>query len=675
MSFRYILRYYIDPGFEVEKRIAELMDLCRKGKIEEVMFFYNPEELFQGYPDDGEVEKWFSLSKKLKKALDYAHILMSINPWTTTVHVSRGRRFTAVQRSFQPMVGENGVVSPITACPFDPHWQEYLCSFFARIAGEICPTAIWIEDDWRLHNHEPSMNYGGCFCPLHLARFEQETGIRTDRERLLENILSPGKTHPWRKAWMKVCRDSLLEPARKLYHAVHEANPSVRLALMSSAPDVHSIEGRDWNLFKETLSPDAPLLIRPHLPPYTEAYALNFSPAVCRQTISEYDDAVEIYPELENSPRCGKYSKSGTFNVFECIHSALCGSSGITINHYDMMGNGVALDYDFPDFLSGAKAFLDSIVELKLSDRDSEGLQVLYSPHIAENVRTGNSGSLNALRNNSIFWSDICFKLGISHAVTKNIREHGCYAVSGQTLRACSDNEIETLLSGNLVLDAPSVEILLERGFGSMIGIASAGWRTLDEDGYAYEEIVQGRESLYGVNAPRMTASRCSERILAMKPTPDAQRLTEICRYDRSILYPGAVFFRNGCGGKVLSIAYPLGEAQFDMGFFNNFRRIFLHDVISNRFQEKNVLLGCDVPLQAYRNRQGTQTLLALLNPTHDTCRGLRFFAPELDFSRAEYLCPDGLWRNLNLRRLEDGSMRYEGGLAPLNALVIRCPF
>ena len=111
------------------------------------------------------------------------------------------------------------------------------------------------------------------------------------------------------------------------------------------------------------------------------------------------------------------------------------------------------------------------------------------------------------------------------------------------------------------------------------------------------------------------------------------------------------------------------------MGFFNNFRRIFLHDVISNRFQEKNVLLGCDVPLQAYRNRQGTQTLLALLNPTHDTCRGLRFFAPELDFSRAEYLCPDGLWRNLNLRRLEDGSMRYEGGLAPLNALVIRCPF
>ncbi len=375
MSFRYVLRYYIDPGFEEEKRIAELVELCRKGKIGEVMFFYNPEELFQGYPDDGEVEKWFSLSKKLKKALKNADILMSVNPWTTTVHVSRGRKFSAGQRSFQPMVGENGVISPITACPFDPHWQEYLCSFFARIAGELSPTAIWIEDDWRLHNHEPSMNYGGCFCPLHLGRFEEETGIHADREQLLENILSPGKPHPWRKAWLKVCRDSLLEPARKLYQAVHEANPSVRLGLMSSTPDVHSIEGRDWNLLKEAISPDAPLLIRPHLPPYTEAYALDISPSVCRQTVSEYDGPVEIYPELENSPRCGKYSKSGTFNIFECIHSALCGSSGITINHYDMMGNGLALDYDFPEFLSDAKPFLDAIASLKLSDRDSEGLQ------------------------------------------------------------------------------------------------------------------------------------------------------------------------------------------------------------------------------------------------------------------------------------------------------------
>ena len=96
--FRYILRYYIDPGFAEDKRIAELLELCKKGRIEEVMFFYNPEELFQGYPDDAEVESWFALAKKVKAALDGAGILMSINPWTGRSGLPRSSR--GLQRRF-----------------------------------------------------------------------------------------------------------------------------------------------------------------------------------------------------------------------------------------------------------------------------------------------------------------------------------------------------------------------------------------------------------------------------------------------------------------------------------------------------------------------------------------------------------------------------------------------
>ena len=117
MAFRYILRYYIDPGFHEEERIKELLKVCKDGLIEEVMLFQNPEELFQGHPSDGEIDRWFLLAGKVKMALDSAGIAMSINPWATTVHVSRGRSFGSKQSSFQPMVGETGAVSPITACP------------------------------------------------------------------------------------------------------------------------------------------------------------------------------------------------------------------------------------------------------------------------------------------------------------------------------------------------------------------------------------------------------------------------------------------------------------------------------------------------------------------------------------------------------------------------------
>lgn len=669
--FRYILRYYIDPGFAEGKRIRELVQICRAGRIEEVMFFYNPEELFQGYPPEEEVSSWFALAKKVRAALDAEGVAMSINPWTTTVHLSRGRVFSERQRDFQPMIGETGTVSPITACPFDPHWQRWLGDFFARIAEEISPVAIWVEDDWRLHNHEPDMRYGGCFCPLHLARFEQETGIRTTREELLKNLLAPGKPHPWRKPWLKVCRDSLLEPARMLYEKVHAANPSVRLGLMSSGPDVHSTEGRDWNLLRDALSPGKPLLVRPHLPPYTEVYAMDAAPTFTRQTVSEYDGPIEIHPELENSPRCGRYSKSGAFSVFECFHSALFGSSGITINHYDMMGNGLALDYDFPAALAGAKEELNAIEALKLSDRNAEGVQVLYSPEIAAHMRTEpEADSISNLVNPSIAWSDVFFKLGVSHAPTREISAGAVRAVSGQTLRAFSDAEIETLLAGDLILDAPSAEVLLERGFGNRIGISSAEWRALDQDGYAYEDIPDGKEALYGVDAPRMSASRCAFQVLAMHTCAETPSL--IHRYDRSVLYPGSVFHENSLGGKILTIAYPLGNAQFNMGYFNNFRRIFLHDLLLRRFGAEKILLGCDTPLQAYRNSNGNRTVIALLNPTHDTYPAVRFFAPGVNPDDAMALGKDGVWRKAGLERLPDGSLRSAGELAPLGIRVLK---
>ena len=65
-EYRYILRYYIDPGFHEDERIAELTEYCKKGKIAEVMLFHNPEELFQGYPPQQEYDAWIALAKKTK---------------------------------------------------------------------------------------------------------------------------------------------------------------------------------------------------------------------------------------------------------------------------------------------------------------------------------------------------------------------------------------------------------------------------------------------------------------------------------------------------------------------------------------------------------------------------------------------------------------------------------
>ena len=89
--FRYILRYYIDPGFHEDDRIKELVEFCKTSSIGEVMLFHNPEECYQGFTDENERSAWLTTAKKIKSSLAEIGVELSVNPWSTLVHRSRGR--------------------------------------------------------------------------------------------------------------------------------------------------------------------------------------------------------------------------------------------------------------------------------------------------------------------------------------------------------------------------------------------------------------------------------------------------------------------------------------------------------------------------------------------------------------------------------------------------------
>lgn len=644
MPYRYILRYYIDPGYREEERIEELIGFCRENGIAEVMFFYNAEELFQGYPPESELNAWFDLAVRLRRRLAENHLDMSVNPWTTLVHCARGRKLSAMKRDYQLMVGENGVRSSITACPFCPAWQRDIAAFFARIAAEVHPVAIWIEDDWRLHNHGSDMGYGGCFCPLHLARFSARIGRPVTREELMDRILAPNNDLVWRRHWLEVNRESLLEPAAVIQQAVHAADPAVRLGLMSSQPDVHSVEGRDWPALKEHLAPGPePLLFRPHLPPYTESYPLLDYPAVTRQAAAEFEPgAVEIYPELENSPRCGAYSKSAAYSAWECLNSVLYGAQGITINHYDMMGNGIALDPVFGSKLKAVRPRLDTLCQLGLTEQNQQGVDVFFSPEVAAWMKPDGGQSCSTLINHSVSWSKTLGILGISHRLTASYDPARLTALSGQTARACSKDQLKAMLSGSMLLDADSAAILLERGMGPWIGLRSAHWVELEDCGYAYEELDC---PLAGLPKPRLSAQRIT-RLRQMEPEPSAAIRSNIHRYDRKALFPGFISYRNQLGGLIHISAYPMECDQFFMAYFNVFRRDFLQQIVRESSGNTEYLFGLDAPLMCYRNHLPDRTtLLSLLNPTRDPLTSLRFEAPGLDGKTVSILSEDGVFR------------------------------
>jgi len=231
---------------------------------------------------------------------------------------------------------------------------------------------------------------------------------------------------------------------------------------------------------------------------------------------------------------------------------------------------------------------------------------------------------------------------------------------------------LQRLLSGWVLLDACSAEIIINRGLGHLIGIKSAAWHSLNDLGYAYEEINEADPAIYGLAKPRMSAQRCSQRLWRMEINEDAKAWTTICSYDRQPLCPGLAEFTNALGGIVRTLAYPLGEGQFFVGFFNNFRRILWQRFLETSAQP--LAMGRQGPLQVYRVRHAQGVLLAILNPSHDDLKTVEFFASEVNFDTAQGLATDGTWQAVELQKIAANIARYPQPLEALEVLILNFP-
>ncbi len=665
-TFRYILRYLIDPGFDADVRISELVGFCVESKIEEVMLFIAAEELSPGHPLPDELAAYAEVGKRLKAALAPHSIAISLNPWSTVYHNFRGRRLREDQ-DFRRMVGENGNTNPVAVCPLCVQWQSYLCESFSYLAREIEPTTLWIEDDWRLRNHDQDLlGWGGCFCEEHLSRFSLKVGAcEVIRTELVKNITAPNDAHPWRKAWLELSCETLVEPLRRLSMAIRSASPTTRVALMSSSPDAHSSEGRDWRVFQKAVGAKPTFITRPNMAPYTQTFALAWPPSLTRHTLANLKGSLEIYPELENSPRCGPYSKSAKYTAWQMANCALIGSHGVTINHFDMLGNGLALDPKFGRGLAMQKGFLNAVLHEGFDDRQSDGVSILFSPNISGHIYCQRPGTLAGLMQESYLWGDACAILGIAHRYTSTIEDdESPVLVSGQTLRAFTDEELHLLFRKAVVLDAESALIALERGFGPSLGVTEANWLSLREDGFSYERIDSAEDHLYGLRYPRMTAQRCSDRLLAISPDNGTELLSTLHRGDHTLLAPGITLFRNSNGGRVICLAYPVErKAQFFMGFFNRFRSIFFQQLLFQVAPKARLAMAAGTPLHCYRYQRENTLWVGLTNPNDDAADSLIILLPtaESAFKHWKILDIEGCWSSVEVEMEQcRGYIRYE---------------
>ena len=472
---KYILRYYlpIKPYFDeeyTEKRFAELLSFCEKTKTDAVMLYVALS------PD------WYYMPDTVEYARECRDQMLP--------YIQRLREAgISYQLNFQNLVG-----STLGGVDFSKQydWEKFRAHAGERLRiwAETKPDIIWIDDDLRLHNHgtpviakmdgEGSYIDYYCYCEKHLEKFNEKYGTAYDRETLVKEMTVCGEASDIRKKYLEFLSETVEDTAKWIRETVQGTSPNTKLAQMTSKPDVHAAEGRNWERFLTALCGEYAPIIRAHFGPYTEKLPTDFVKCyrLLAQTIAQvrqtYSGPVAYCPEVENT-RFTTWAKSSNATAFQLALSAFMGCEGITLSMYDLEGGSFLDEPLYEEMLVKCKSFLDKVVALDLGKKQEKGVVIPMSWKSGKNYRFQKGETYETMGGTKRYMDVYLLKAGIpcSYREVSEVETGDVVALDSYAAGFLSDEELTVLLKGKVFLDGEAARILYERGFGEQIGITA----------------------------------------------------------------------------------------------------------------------------------------------------------------------------------------------------------
>lgn len=631
-AFRYCFRFCCDPGFNDEIELPKLVAFCEEARVDDVMVFVNVEELNTGHMDEAEQGVWLGLLKRIQPLLQERGITLSVNHWHSLMHADLGKHFRADQ-PFRAMVDPLGNAAELCVCPLDESWRAYIARIYARYAS-LAPDTVWVEDDFRYHNHDP-LHWGGCFCDEHMRRFSARAGKTLTREEFVAGLLSPGEPSPYRQIWLDECRAGLEGAASAIEAAVHAVDPNVKIGLMSSVPYVHSAEGRNWKALLTALSGNDNLPVsRIHLPAYQELVPWKYLQAF--HMVSFVNRALLapetlVYPELENYPY-SRFSKSRMFTRFQLLSSLALNLSGMTIDLFDLNGRGIIEQDGYQQMLFEVKPVLNAMQESGAFTKPRNGVCVLIDERASYHLHTTDGSKMEELYPEEVFWAGLLPAMGVPMYIgTKPEDAQGVCAISGQYFRNLTTVQIEALFAENFVLlSGDAIDTLLSLGLGQLAGVQSASWMRQNSGAYTYEQVTNGK--IYsGVPNARASSVISGADALDISYLPDASAA------EYSALYDSFRKRRAACEVVVENrvLLYPFGRftspQEIPPMLLNDVRQEILQDVLSASGRMTTPMVEKNPYLVPYVFSDENAMYLYLVNGALDAADGVPLRFPEQD--------------------------------------------
>lgn len=553
MPSRYTLRMQFGPHEDPADVARQLTALAPRARADELMAFFFAEEQNDGHDPLDRIRLWIERSRAYRDALRKAGLTISLNPWHTVLHCDRGRRLKPGQ-PWQPMVSPEGTTATAVVCPLDPVWRRYYAETFELYAREGF-RVIWIDDDIRLHNHGIG-EWGGCFCPLHVAAFNARAGVNASREEIVRACTAPGTPHPWRAIWFDLWQEGLLELIAGWRDLVRPHG--CRLGLMSSGIDAHSAEGRRWPDWWKALAGDEAPVHRPHFWGYSDTGSLSlpYSIGLMDQNRCLQPDGIESGPEIECFPY-GRWNKSFRQTGAQMALAHVLGSNSLNISLYDFMGNRPDDEPDRAAFLAAWRPALDRLADLFPMSLRSAGIGLVWSSDASRHTHTetaGRDGWWRSLVCPSLGWTGWLGAAGLAFSMRSGPAP--VRALAGRQAWAVPDAECEAMLGAGLLLDGPAAAILTERGFGALLGIESARWIAQDKVLYSVEQTLDPAFALRPGGQISVNAKPHTARLFQAGWRPGATFVSDLRDPLQRIVGHGTALFENARGGRVAVVPW-----------------------------------------------------------------------------------------------------------------------
>ena len=373
-----------------------------------------------------------------------------------------GELSTKVQVPFQTMVGADGEESKGCFCPLDEGLKQYLVDVVTTLAKADIPL-ILLDDDFRVNYHMPGVDIG-CFCPLHVDRFNRENATNYSGLELAE-LVYRGEDDT-RAKFLKTAGDSLLELAYAMEQAVHSVNPDTRLGL-ATAMIHYSSEGYDVRQLAKVLAGPT----RPYLRVFGAPYHVKNNPMLLGYTVdtakhlADYLSGcdIEIIGEGDTYPHTRFFTNRTTLQT----HLLASRCSGMrNMLHYPFC---FAASPDFETIyvetaqkLRPTMTLLDTLLP---QTQKATGIQPVLTFGNLIHIPISRK-----MTKRERVWPDeplalkMLTQFGIP-TVPAHSASNQPVLLAGYNGFDCTDEQINTLLDRGAIIDATAAGWLLERGF------------------------------------------------------------------------------------------------------------------------------------------------------------------------------------------------------------------